>query len=169
MPRNIEIKARLEDVDGARKVAEKLAFARPERIVQEDTFFNAPHGRLKLRTFGDGRGELIFYERPDDAGPKESAYSIHGTSQPDSLRALLERAFGVRGVVRKVRTLYMCGRTRIHLDEVEDLGDFLEHEVVLAPGESAEAGHVEAEKLLAALGIDSADLIDRAYIDLLEL
>ena len=166
MVRNVEIKARLRDVESARATAARLSGGNGERIVQEDTFFKVPRGRLKLRDFGDGRGELIFYERADEAGPRESNYFIHRTAEPAGLRALLEMSLGVRGVVRKVRTLHMIGRTRIHLDEVEGLGNFLEIEVVLAPSEAAEAGRAEAERLLGEFGIDEGDLVDRAYIDL---
>ncbi|MHC4713771.1 MAG: class IV adenylate cyclase, partial [Planctomycetota bacterium] len=155
MGRNVEMKARLRDVERARVTAEKLSGGPGERIVQEDTFFNVPRGRLKLRNFGNGRGELIFYERADEAGPRESNYFIHSASKPDRLRALLEAVFGARGVVRKVRTLHIAGRTRIHLDDVEGLGDFLEIEVVLAPNEAAETGRAEAERLLGEFGIDA--------------
>jgi adenylate cyclase class IV len=62
----------------------------------------------------------------------------------------------------------MVGNTRIHLDEVEGLGSFLELEVVLGPGESMEAGVATATGLVTELGIQESDLIQTAYIDLLE-
>jgi predicted adenylyl cyclase CyaB len=76
-------------------------------------------------------------------------------------------AYGEIGRVRKRRILYLAGRTRIHLDRVEGLGDFLELEVVLVDGEPVEAGVREAQVLMARLGIDTSQLIERAYVDLL--
>jgi predicted adenylyl cyclase CyaB len=68
--------------------------------------------------------------------------------------------------VRKHRTLYLAGRTRVHVDRVEGLGDFLELEVVLDDGESVDAGTREAENLMATLGIEASDLVQGAYVDL---
>lgn len=170
MARNTEIKARLPDLDAlnalARRVA-PLATAGPTEIVQDDTFFASPNGRLKLRDFGDGRGELIFYQRADQTGPKTSFYRITTTAEPDRLREVLTLAHGQTGRVIKRRTLWLVGRTRVHLDRVEGLGTFMELEVVLREDEPAEAGEQEARGLMQQLGITPGQLIDRAYVDLL--
>lgn len=167
MPTNIEIKARIADSRRARRLAEKIA-DEPARILrQTDTFFRVPEGRLKLREFPDEPAELIFYRRPDREGPKASDYAIWRTGDPQGLRALLALSLGEIGSVRKVRTLLMAGRTRIHLDEVEGLGSFLELEVVLDDGDDPAAGGSEARRLMATLEIQDGDLVDRAYIDLL--
>jgi predicted adenylyl cyclase CyaB len=84
------------------------------------------------------------------------------------LRRVLELAYGIRGVVRKTRYLYLVGQTRIHLDDVEGLGQFMELEVVLEEGQSDADGESIAEDLMSALGVESGDLIDGAYMDLLE-
>ncbi|CAG2127454.1 class IV adenylate cyclase [Cupriavidus plantarum] len=167
MARNIEIKARIDSIDAVAPRAAALAQHGPERIEQDDTFFPCRNGRLKLRAFDASRGELIFYARPDQTGPKESFYILSPTSSPDTLRAALAAAHGEGGRVRKVRTLFLVGRTRVHLDRVEGLGDFLELEVVLADDEPAETGVAEAHALMDALGVDRARLIDGAYVDLL--
>ena len=65
MPRNIEIKARIESVEAVLPRARDVAGSEPEIIEQDDTYFSAPHGRLKLRQFADGSAELIHYQRPD--------------------------------------------------------------------------------------------------------
>jgi len=80
---------------------------------------------------------------------------------------VLGQALGAAGRVRKERTLYLIGRTRVHLDRVEGLGDFLELEVVLADGEAEASGLAEARRLMAALGVDEAALVAGAYVDLL--
>lgn len=167
MARNIEIKARIDSVESVAPRAAALAQHGPERIEQDDTFFPCAQGRLKLRAFDASRGELIFYARPDQTGPKESFYILSPTASPDTLRAALSAAHGEGGRVRKVRTLFLVGRTRVHLDRVEGLGDFLELEVVLADDEPAETGVAEAHALMDALGVERARLIDGAYVDLL--
>ena len=167
MPSNIEIKARVADPTRKRELAERLVQKPPTVLQQHDTFFPCTNGRLKLRELSPTEGELIFYRRPDTAGPRQSDYSIHPTNSPASLRALLTAAFGVGTVVVKTRLLYLVGETRIHLDSVVGLGSFVELEVVLSPEQSAEEGRRVARDLMLALEIDQADLIDRAYADLL--
>lgn len=167
MARNIEIKARIESVESLQSVVAKIADEGPIEIHQDDTFFACPNGRLKLRAFSEHDGQLIFYQRPDGAGPKESFYVISPTASPDSIRQVLSLAYGEIGRVRKHRTLFLAGRTRIHLDKVDELGDFLELEVVLADGEPNEAGVSVAHELLEKLGISPHQLIEEAYVDLL--
>ena len=123
---------------------------------------------MKLRQSSDGSGELIFYERSDQAGPKESSYSRCACPEPKAVSAVLGQALGVRGVVEKRREVFIIGRTRIHLDDVRGLGSFLEIEVVLDDGEAAAAGEQVARELLAAFGVPASALVARAYIDLLE-
>ena len=167
MAHNIEIKASIQSVSAILPRVAALATSGPTEFDQDDTFFHCENGRLKLRTFSSDRGELIFYQRTDSAGPKESFYVISPTSSPETLRKALSLAYGVAGRVRKHRTLFMVGRARIHLDQVEGLGEFLELEVVLAEGEQATAGMAVANELLAKLAIPQSQLIDKAYVDML--
>ena len=167
MARNIEIKASIESVSTVLPRVTALATSGPTEFDQDDTFFKCDTGRLKLRTFSSERAELIYYQRPDSAGPKESFYGISPTSSPETLRQALSLAYGVAGRVRKHRMLFMVGRTRIHLDQVDGLGDFLELEVVLAEGEPKTAGIAVANELLAKLAIPQSQLIDKAYVDML--
>jgi predicted adenylyl cyclase CyaB len=167
MERSVEIKARIPSVDLLVPVAAGLADRGPVEILQDDTFFACSHGRLKLRTFSETDGELIFYQRSDIAGPKESSYVVAPTKSPDTLRTALSLAYGQIGRVRKHRTLFLMGRTRIHLDRVEGLGDFLELEVVLEQDESVQDGAVLAEELLVKLGILPEQLVEEAYVDLI--
>jgi predicted adenylyl cyclase CyaB len=167
MARNIEIKARVDDFSALYEKIALLSDGLPDIIEQDDTFFVCPHGRLKLRTLAPDRGELIFYQRPDKAGPKTSFYTLSETHDPDSLRETLTLAYGAAGRVIKQRTLFMIGQTRLHLDRVKGLGDYLEFEVVLADDETPEQGIAIAEDLLERLGIDRQELVDQAYVDLL--
>ena len=165
--RNVEIKARIASVEALAPRVAALADQGPIEIEQDDTFFVCERGRIKLRAFSATEGQLIFYRRASQAGPKESRFVISPTASPDSLRDALRLAYGSAGRVRKHRTLYLVGRTRVHLDRVESLGHFLELEVVLADGESVEAGVKEARALMTALGLADDQLIDGAYVDLL--
>jgi predicted adenylyl cyclase CyaB len=167
MARNIEIKARVWNIAELTSKVAAIADSGPTEIVQDDTFFNCAAGRLKLRAFPDGRGELIFYRRADQHGPKESFYLISPTPSPDSLRDILTHALGQCGRIEKRRTLFLIGRTRVHLDQVKGLGEFLELEVVLKDGEPIEAGIAEAHELMMELGIDPSQLVEGAYVDLL--
>jgi adenylate cyclase class IV len=167
MSRNIEIKAHIDSVETLAAMAAALADEGPVEIAQDDTFFCCDSGRLKLRTFSDGTGELIYYRRANQLGPKESFYLISPTSAPDSLREALSLAYGQVGRVRKRRVLFLVGRTRVHIDTVDQLGNFLELEVVLADEEPPEAGMREVRELMGKFNVEPHQLIDDAYIDLL--
>jgi predicted adenylyl cyclase CyaB len=167
MARNVEIKARVHDLDATRRRAAALAHAPSECMSQVDTFFHVPRGRLKIRQFENGSGELIAYDRENEAGPKQSSYVVASCADAHALCDALARALAVRGRVVKRRELYMVGRTRVHLDQVDRLGAFVELEVVLQDSEIG-AGEREARDLMRRLGIEEEDLVQGAYIDLLE-
>jgi predicted adenylyl cyclase CyaB len=165
---NIEIKARVHDFSAIRQKAEQLCGTDCQIIPQEDTFFSCPNGRIKLRELSPRYAQLVYYRRLDTSGPKHSEYQIYETDRPSELKEILSQAFGVRGVVSKVRHLYLVGQTRIHLDDVKGLGNFVELEVVMQPGQTDLEGQAIAEKLMQQLGIEEKDLIKSAYMDLLE-
>jgi predicted adenylyl cyclase CyaB len=169
MPTNIEIKARVPDFSSLKARTEQISDTPPTIIPQHDTFFQVPQGRLKLRVLAPDHGELIYYERADATGPKGSHYLVARTHDPAALENVLVSALGKRGVVKKRRLLYMVGNTRVHLDQVEGLGDFMELEVVLSPHQSETQGKATADALMERLGIQKSDLIDVAYIDLIEM
>ena len=167
MARNIEIKASIDSVDALLPKVAAIATEGPSEIAQDDTFFKCDSGRLKLRCFSATAGELIFYQRADQSGPKTSFYELAPTATPDALRQCLSLAYGQVGRVRKQRTLFLLGRTRIHLDRVEGLGHFIELEAVLADDESIESGLRDVDQLMLLLGIEPARCIADAYVDLL--
>ena len=168
MPANIEIKARARNFAEIRRRAESLSDTPVNVLPQEDIFFNTPQGRLKLRILSANSGQLIYYTRPDQEGPKRSDYHISLTTEPENLKRVLELAYGIRGVVRKTRYLYLVGQTRVHLDDVEGLGQFMELEVVLRDGQSDAEGQAIAEDLMSRLGVEKSDLVEGAYMDLIE-
>jgi len=168
MARNVEIKARVPSLDKVRDLAARLAPAPPDIVSQADTFFVVPHGRLKVREFADGSGELIAYDRADQRGPKASSYDVVTCADAGALCAALSRVLTVKGRVLKRREVFLVGRTRVHLDAVEKLGCFVELEVVLDSGEPVEDGEAEARSLMQRLGIAPESLVASAYVDLLE-
>jgi predicted adenylyl cyclase CyaB len=111
---------------------------------------------------------VIFYQRPDKPGPKGSSYQRIEVGEPKTLKIILEKILGCRGIISKKRILYLLDKTRIHLDEVEGLGRFLELEVVLEDESQAPAGKKIIAALRDLLGIEDQDLVSGSYIDLLE-
>ena len=167
MARNVELKAKIEQIEALVPTITSLAETGPFELSQHDTFFNCSTGKLKLRAFSPSSGELIFYQRPQLNGPKLSLYHISPTKDPDSLRNTLALAYGILGTVQKLRTLYLLGNTRIHLDRVDGLGDFLELEVVLANNQSISSGESIALELMARIGILPGQLVSDSYLELL--
>ncbi len=168
MARNIEIKASIDSINTCITTAKLLSGSDPEVIKQEDYFFNCANGRLKLRILSSVNGELIFYNRKNESGPKMSEYFISKTNEPYTLLDVLEKSYGLRGVIKKTRKLFLIENTRVHIDQVENLGSFLEFEVVLTSEEDINTGKQVAQRLMAQFEIQKNSLIDCAYIDLIE-
>ena len=167
MPTNIEIKAKAADWDGQLARAKALC-RKTEELSQEDTFFNCGKGRLKLRDLGaEGRSHLIFYQRSDQAGPKASSYEIAPVPDAASMKALLSKALGAGRTVRKKRTVLLVGQTRVHFDEVEGLGRFIELEVCMKSGQTEQEGEEIARRLMAELAIEAPSLLEGAYVEML--
>merc|ERR1712071_316354 len=170
MPQNVEIKARVPDRAQLIKNIENNTNAEWTALLdQHDTFYNAPNARLKLRRIpSHGMYQLISYSRSDTLGPKVSEYvftSIDDKELAEQLHENLKHALGVKTDLKKQRSLYMLGPTRIHVDTVEGLGEFVEFEVVLEDGDSVEAGQKVADALMVKLGILKEHLMVGAYAD----
>jgi predicted adenylyl cyclase CyaB len=164
--RNIEIKCRCADLGAVRRRAEALGARNAGVLAQVDTFFVAPRSRLKLRDFGDGRAELISYVRADSREARASDYVVAPVTNPEELARALTMALGTNGIVRKQRQLFLYKHTRIHLDDVSDLGSFVELETVLTDiGD--EDGHRELHEIAAALGLHPDDHVAKPYVELL--
>ncbi len=164
---NLEIKARLRDLAAARTVAARLASAPPELQQQTDTYFQAPHGRLKLREINGSAAQLIWYARPDETAAKVSRYHLIEVANPAALRAVLDAALGVRCRVEKRREVYFYHQVRIHLDEVARLGSFLEFEAVLGTKLNEADAACQLAYLSEQFAIRQCDLVAESYVDLL--
>jgi adenylate cyclase class IV len=163
---NLEAKFRLVDLGEARRLAEEAGFRRDSTLVQCDTFFNAPRGKLKLREEAQGSW-LIHYQRDHDGALELSNYTIAPVSDPALTCTLLEAALGIIAQVRKRRILLMRENVRLHLDAVEALGSFGEIEAVLPPVGKAEEYRPIVEELLKILGVTRCDLIGASYFELM--
>lgn len=164
--RNLEVKARSRDLQKARQVAESLPAELLAEGEQTDTYFEAPQGRMKLRESSfEEEASLIWYMREDSPEPSSSEYRISRLKKPDKLREVLVSQFGVKVTVTKHRAIFLYGRTRINLDELEGLGGFIEFEV---PAEEAEEqARKTIDKLMTSFEISPEDLVAESYSDLL--
>jgi adenylate cyclase class IV len=178
---NLEFKARLRNPTAIHRVLAKYTLSLAAMLRQTDTYFQVRNGRLKLREIAGEEAQLIFYTRPDQAEVRRSDYSIAPVSSAAELREVLGAACGIRTVVRKIRELYLLPRklgnsageradspSRLHLDAVEGLGEFLEIEVILQENESSQHAEQEARAWLQEFGIAPEDLMAGSYADLLE-
>jgi homotetrameric cytidine deaminase len=165
--RNIELKAR--DPRPARTLELALALGAEDRgeIAQRDTYFAHARGRLKLREEDPGETELIQYRRSDAREARESEYRRVPAADAAGLRAALDHALGTLVVVEKRRRLLLWENVRVHLDEVDGLGSFVELEAVAAPGSDLAAERDKVERLRGELEIADGALVAQSYSDLL--
>lgn len=166
MRRNVELKARLANLQAAREIARTLAGPRQAVLEQVDTYFCCPQGRLKLREIRGTAAELIWYDRPDQQATTLSRFLIAPVNDSVPLRAVLQAAYPVEVEVRKRRELHLWENVRIHLDQVDQLGDFLEFEAVLAEGAEEAPEHHRLAELADAFGLADADRVDVGYREL---
>ncbi|HEY8515294.1 MAG TPA: class IV adenylate cyclase [Candidatus Binatia bacterium] len=165
--RNVEIKARCADHGRVRAELERRGARRVGLDRQIDTYFRVAHGRLKLRE-GTIENALIHYQRSDERGPKLSQVTLLPTEPGSPLKTILERALGVDVVVDKRREIFFLDNVKIHLDEVESLGTFVEIEAIDERGDRPlETLRAQCEELMRAFGVEAADLLATSYSDLL--
>jgi adenylate cyclase class IV len=182
--RNVEAKFRCDAAQWrqAREAALGLGARPAGTLRQVDTYFYAPRGRLKLREITeDGHpplAVLIGYGRPDATGARTSDYEMAAIPDPGALLAALERALGRRTRVEKAREVLLLRHTRIHLDDVRDLGTFVELETLVGAADArrgdaagapdtAEAARELAE-IAETLGMRVPEGLAGSYADLLE-
>jgi len=165
--RLVEFKARYEDLGKARAL-----LARAEHVGtfrQIDTYFSLGERRLKLRTVqGREDGQLVYYERPDTGGVRESRVILASVPDARAVLDILSRIMPVQAEVRKVREIYRHQGVQIHLDSVEGLGKFIEFEKALDDESQRDEGQRQLESLRAYFQISDEDVMASSYSDLLE-
>lgn len=166
---NLEIKARCHDLTTARDDARRLCGSVGRLELQTDTYFHAPQGRLKLREIDGQPAVLIAYQRPNERAVRTSAYHLVPVVDAASLKSALEAVLGIRGVVRKRRHIFLWHNVRIHLDDVDQLGTFIELEAVLSEEEDVKTSQDRLQYLTDQLNIRPDDVLAPSYADLLGL
>jgi homotetrameric cytidine deaminase len=163
--RNVEIKAR--DADPATTLERALALGASDEgiVTQRDTYFGGARGRLKLREQEPGGAQLIAYTRPDGEEARTSDYRLAEVGDPAALREALDAALGTRVVVDKRRHLLLYEGVRIHLDEVDGLGAFVELEGVAPPDSDLTREHEQVARLRDELALGEPVAV--SYSDLL--
>ena len=165
---NVEIKARATDHRFIRRILEERKARRVGEDRQTDTYFNVPEGRLKLRE-GNIENTLIFYRRANMAGPKKSEVLLYRVDPDPNLKEVLTASLGVKVVVAKRREIWFDGNVKIHLDDVDGLGLFLEIEAIDSDGSRDEAElTMQCRQFMDLFGISQQDLIEISYSDLLD-
>ncbi len=164
---NVEIKAKCAQPEKIRNLLEQRNAEFKGTDYQVDTYFNCRTGRLKLRQ-GNIENYLIHYQRENKQGPKDSLVTLFKTTPETNMKQVLEKALGILVEVKKQREIYFIGNVKFHIDEVEQLGNFVEIEAI------NDSGQISRERLLAQcreymklFGIEAGDLIDCSYSDLL--
>jgi adenylate cyclase class IV len=161
--RNIELKATDPDPSASLEICRALGAEDRGMIAQRDTYFKVARGGLKLREEQPGRPHLIQFERASEPQQRESRYRIIEVSDGGALCAALGATIGIRGVVAKRRHLLLWQSVRIHLDEVERLGTFIELEAVAPADSDLTHEHRLVAELRDALGITDERLVALGY------
>ncbi len=164
--RNIEVKARLHSLSGARDCAQRVATEYLGIQFQVDTYFVCSHGRLKMREIEGSDAQLIWYQRADSHLPRSSDYQIFAVHNVEELKQLLAGAYGVLGVVAKQREIFLQRFVRIHVDQVAELGNFIEFEAVLSTETGEPEGRAAIRDLCREFNIHSSSLLSTSYGDM---
>jgi len=164
---NIEIKAKCADLEKIKNILN----TKQARFVgidhQIDTYFNAKDGRLKLRE-GNIENALIHYKRANQAGPKKSEVILYKSKPNSSLKQLLVASVGIKTIVEKHRSIYFIENVKFHLDEVQDLGSFVEIEAIDTNGSRNEKDlETQCQHYLQLFEINDKDLVEKSYSDLM--
>ena len=166
--KNLEIKVRCQDVLHAHRAASSLGIEKQWTVIQKDTYFQVPRGKLKLREADGFSAELIAYSRPQENEGKISHYDIIRTDRPQEMTALLSKALPVELIVEKERSLYLWENVRIHIDLVKGLGAFIEFEAPINEPVDEQAARHKLDHLIQTFNIHDQDLIAVGYFELLK-
>ena len=162
--RNLEYKARIDDPKPLMSKARSLGFDLWGDLRQTDTYFVTTRGRLKLRETAGFQAELIVYERDEEGAERASDYEVARSNDPAALHGVLASALGIQATVQKRRTLLVLDGTRVHLDNVEGLGAFVEIKVPVHDSDAP--ARERLDWLIGELGLSWDECIRGSYLDL---
>jgi adenylate cyclase class 2 len=164
---NFEFKAKTTELDNLEK---KLLELNPKFIGEDnqtDTYFNVTTGRLKLRE-GNIENSLIYYERQNTAGAKQSDVLLYRHNPDKTLKDILIKLHGIKVIVEKIRKIYFIDNVKFHFDTIPELGTFIEVEAIDKNGNiGIEKLKEQANKYAALFNIKPSDYIALSYSDLI--
>jgi predicted adenylyl cyclase CyaB len=166
---NIEIKAHYPDLSKAREIAHRCKTQYVGVLRQVDTYFKTQSGRLKLREIQGEGAWLIPYAKTYEKRPARSDYQLLEAKDPEAVKNLFSDLLGLHFVVDKTREVFLIENVRVHLDQVEGLGTFLEFEAVFDV-DTIEVRDRESRKvveLMQTFGVAQKDVVTLGYVDLL--
>jgi adenylate cyclase class 2 len=161
--RNIELKATDSSPERSIQTCRSLGAEPQGTIWQRDSYFDVPFGGLKLRQEDPGAAHLIQFERADEPQQRESRYRLIEVAEAQTALEALTSALGLTVVVTKRRRLFLWQGVRIHLDDVEHLGTFIELEAVAPPDSDLLHEHELVSELRAAFAITDERLVAIGY------
>lgn len=163
---NIEIKARTTRSNSIRQYLVQQGAELRGIDAQTDTYFNVAQGRLKLRE-GKVENNLIYYQREEKAGAKQSNVELMPTTEGPVLKSILLKALGAKAIVKKTREIYYIGNVKFHLDTVEGLGNFVEIEASNRFEDIEEVQlRRQCEEYMIAFGISAEEIVNESYSDM---
>jgi adenylate cyclase, class 2 len=164
---NIEFKAQADNI---KSLEEKLQTLTPTFIGednQKDTYYEVKIGRLKLRE-GNIENALIWYERADFAGAKQSDILLYKHAPDNALKEILLKLHGVKIIVDKKRRIYFVNNVKIHFDYVVNLGSFIEVEAIDKDGLiGIDELKKQCDFFATFFDIQKEDFMDTSYSDML--
>jgi predicted adenylyl cyclase CyaB len=164
---NIEIKARCNNPEEIREILKSQNADYKGLDSQIDTYFKVSNGRLKLRE-GNIENDLIYYERENEKGPKQSNIILYKTAQNSQIKEILEKSLGTLAVVDKQREIYFIDNVKFHIDNVRNLGSFVEIEAIDRDGTiGIEKLTEQCNYYMNLFKIEKNDLIDISYSDMM--
>lgn len=164
---NIEMKAKSQNIKMIRSFLLENFTEHKGTDHQVDTYFDCPHGRLKLRE-GNIKNSLIFYQREDHQGPKQSDVNLYHPNKMKDIKSLLINALGVKAIVDKKREIFFIDNVKFHLDEVKELGEFVEIEAIDFEGhEDVQTLQAQCHEYIDLFKIMKDDFIHCSYSDMI--
>lgn len=164
----VELKAKISSREEVGARLRSLGAVFVTTLRQRDVYFNGVRGRLKLRLQEPGADQLVQYDRPDLASAKGSRIQVSVLPPGHGMETLLSNALGVATVVTKQRDVFDWDGTRVHVDRVDGLGEYVEFERLVGPEGATSQDREHLLGLAARLGISTDALEAGSYADLLK-
>ncbi len=170
MSQNVEIKVRLQYLNETRSRARALGAVPTSTDEQTDVYYavnSSGAERIKLRTVPGKDPELIRYHRSEDSSVRTSDYTLIRGAEAMREAREYERKAAPEVVVRKSREILLLENVRIHLDQVDGLGCFLELEAVVDSTHDPATCRQQVADLIVSLSLPREGMVAASYSDLL--